>query len=85
MAGTWARWFPDAKQKFFLTASVDARAEGRLRVGNKTCEYWRTFWKELKARDERDMNRPLKCLQTPISLITTTELSAAEAVEKFLP
>lgn len=80
--------FPDAKQKFFLTASVDARAERRVKQlkqkGNSAI--LADVLKELKARDERDMNRPvapLKCLPDAY-LIDTTGISAAEAVEKIL-
>ncbi|MBL8519225.1 MAG: (d)CMP kinase [Betaproteobacteria bacterium] len=80
--------FPDAKPKFFLTASVEARAERRVnqlkQKGNSAI--LADVLKELTQRDERDMNRPvapLKCLPDAY-LIDTTELSAAQAVERIL-
>jgi cytidylate kinase len=80
--------FPDASVKFFLTASVEARAERRVKQlkqkGNSAI--LPDVLKDLKVRDERDINRPvapLKCLPDAY-LIDTTEISAAEAVEKIL-
>lgn len=80
--------FADASLKFFLTASVQARAERRVKQlkqkGNSAI--LDDVLKELQLRDERDMNRPvapLQCLPDAY-LIDTTELSAADAVEKIL-
>ncbi len=80
--------FPDAQPKFFLTASVQARAERRVKQlkqkGNSAI--LADVLKELMLRDERDMNRPvapLQCLPDAY-LIETTEISAAEAVERIL-
>ncbi|MBL8514916.1 MAG: (d)CMP kinase [Betaproteobacteria bacterium] len=80
--------FPDACPKFFLTASVDARAERRVKqLKQKGISAILTdVLKELTARDERDMNRPvapLQCLPDAY-LIDTTEISASQAVEKIL-
>ncbi len=80
--------FPDAKPKFFLTASVQARAERRVKQlkqkGNSAI--LADVLKELMLRDDRDMNRPvapLRCLPDAY-LIETTEISAEEAVKKIL-
>jgi len=80
--------FPDAMMKIFLTASVDARAERRLnqliQKGNPAI--LRDVVKELRIRDERDINRPVAPLMRLIDaqLLDTTAISANEAVEQIL-
>ena len=80
--------FPDARPKFFLTASVEARAERRHKQLKQKgiSAIIQDVAKELVIRDERDMNRPVAPLrpQPDAYLIDTTELSADEAVEKIL-
>ena len=80
--------FPDATIKFYLTASVEARAERRTKqlkqkgMSAIICD----VVKELRIRDERDMNRPVAPLKhfPDAYLIDTTDISANEAVEKIL-
>jgi len=51
--------FPDAQYKFYLDASVETRAERRLRDLERagTASTLEKVMAEVKARDERDMNR----------------------------
>ena len=80
--------FPDAALKIFLTASVEARAERRLnqliQKGNPAI--LKDVVKELRIRDERDINRPVAPLMRLVDaqLLDTTEISANEAVEQIL-
>ncbi|MBL8510303.1 MAG: (d)CMP kinase [Betaproteobacteria bacterium] len=80
--------FPDAKLKIFLTASVDARAERRVKqlIQKGIPATLANVVRELAIRDERDANRPvapLVCLDDSFS-IDTTHITADEAVEKIL-
>lgn len=64
--------FPDAQYKFYLDASVEMRAKRRLmdleKAGTKTSLEQVTA--EVKARDERDMNRSVGGLRkTPESIV----------------
>ena len=80
--------FPNAALKIFLTASVDARGERRLnqliRKGNPAI--LQDVVKELRIRDERDINRPVAPLKrlADAQLLDTTEISADEAVKQIL-
>jgi cytidylate kinase len=80
--------FPDATIKFFLTASVEARAERRTKQLKQKgmSAIMRDVVKELRIRDERDMSRPIAPLKhfPDAYLIDTTDISADEAVEKIL-
>ncbi len=80
--------FPDATIKFFLTASVEARAERRTKQLKQKgmSAIMHDVVKELRIRDERDMSRPVAPLKhfSDAYLIDTTDISAAEAVEKIL-
>jgi len=80
--------FPDATIKFFLTASVEARAERRTKQLKQKgmSAIMLDVVKELRIRDDRDMNRPIAPLKhyPDAYLIDTTEISADEAVEKIL-
>lgn len=80
--------FPDATIKVFLTASVEARAERRTKQLKQKgmSAIMLDVVKELRIRDERDMNRPVAPLKhdPDAYLIDTTEISANEAVEKIL-
>jgi CMP/dCMP kinase len=80
--------FPNASLKVFLTASVETRAERRLnqliQKGNPAI--LQDVVKELRIRDERDINRsvaPLKRLEDA-QLLDTTGISANEAVKQIL-
>jgi CMP/dCMP kinase len=78
--------FPDAQYKFYLDASVEMRAQRRLRdlerAGVKTT--LEQVIEEVKSRDERDMNRAVGGLRkTPDSIVMdhsdlTVEQSADE-------
>ena len=80
--------FPSAVLKIFLTASVEARAERRLnqliQKGNPAI--LKDVVKELRIRDERDINRPVAPLKrlADAQLLDTTEISANEAVMQIL-
>ena len=80
--------FPDATCKFFLTASVEARAERRTKQLKEKgmSAIMPDVVKELRIRDERDMNRPVAPLKhySDAYLIDTTDISADDAVEKIL-
>jgi cytidylate kinase len=80
--------FPDATVKFFLTASVEARADRRTKQLKEKgmSAIMEDVVKELRIRDDRDMTRPVAPLKhyPDAYLIDTTEISAAEAVEEIL-
>ncbi len=56
--------FPNAKYKFFLTASPEVRAMRRLNQAGETAEgaTVESVAAEIRERDERDMNRPISPL-----------------------
>ena len=79
--------FPDAEFKFFLTASVDARARRRHRemVAKGSKLKLATVRKQLRQRDQRDENRevaPMKPAKDA-QVIDTSDLSIAEVVQKL--
>ena len=80
--------FPDATLKVFLTASVEARAERRLKqlIQKGMSAIMGDVVKELRIRDERDINRPVAPLKRleDAQLLDTTGISADEAVMKIL-
>lgn len=80
--------FSDAVLKVYLTASAETRAERRTKqLKEKGMSAIMTdVVKELRARDERDMNRPVAPLKhySDAYLIDTTGISADEAVQKIL-
>ncbi len=80
--------FPDAELKIFLTASVDARAERRTKQLKQKgmSAIMADVVKELRIRDDRDMNRPVAPLQRldDAQLLDTNEISADEAVERII-
>ena len=80
--------FSDAVLKVYLTASAEARAERRTKqLKEKGMSAIMTdVVKELRARDERDMNRQVAPLKhySDAYLIDTTGISADEAVQKIL-
>lgn len=76
--------FPDADDKFFLTASVPARAERRYKqlMDKGIGANMESLLKDLEERDRRDATRsvaPLKQLPDA-TLLDTTDLSIDEAV-----
>ena len=77
---------PDAEAKLFVTASAEVRAERRyLELAAKGHKDTREeVLADVKARDERDMNRaeaPLKAADDAI-LIDTSDLSIEDAVAR---
>lgn len=79
--------FPNAEFKFFLTASVDARARRRHRemVAKGSKLKLATVRKQLRQRDQRDENRevaPMKPAEDA-QVIDTSDLSIAEVVQKL--
>jgi cytidylate kinase len=80
--------FPDAALKVFLTASVDARAERRTKQLKEKgmSAIMSDVVNQLRARDERDMSRPVAPLKhcPDAYLLDTTEISAEVAVKKIL-
>ena len=77
--------FPKAEHKFFLTASVDARARRRHRelLANGSTLSLATVRTQLRQRDERDENRshaPMKPADDA-QIIDTSSLSIADVVD----
>ncbi len=74
---------PDADVKIFLTATLEERAR---RKANQLGIPYEKALRELKERDERDMNRevaPLRRAPDAI-LIDSTDMSVEEVVERIL-
>ena len=80
--------FPDAAVKVFLTASAAARAERRTKQLKQKgmSAIMSDVVKELRARDDRDMSRPVAPLKhyPDAYLLDTTGISADVAVERIL-
>ena len=80
--------FPDAVLKVFLTASADARADRRTKQLKEKgmSAIMSDVVNQLRARDERDMSRPVAPLKhyPDAYLLDTTGISADEAVQKIL-
>ncbi|MBE6359081.1 MAG: (d)CMP kinase [Lentisphaerae bacterium] len=79
--------FPDAEKKFFVTASAEERARRRMAQSSEVADgaTFESILADIKARDERDMNReiaPLKQADDAV-LIDTTGLSIDEVVAKI--
>lgn len=80
--------FPDAQLKVYLTASVEVRAERRYKqlIEKGFAANMRDLLADLRARDERDMNRataPLKPAEDAY-LLDSSALSVDEVVERIL-
>jgi cytidylate kinase len=80
--------FPNADLKVFLTASVEARAERRTKQLKQKgmSAIMADVVKELRIRDDRDMNRPVAPLKrlSDAQLLDTTDISASEAVDRII-
>lgn len=79
---------PNAKYKFFLTASVDKRAERRYNelIGKGMSADYEKVKADIQARDFRDINRaasPLRKADDAV-VINSDELDAEEVVLKML-
>ena len=79
---------PNATAKIYLTASAEERARRRfLELEKKgSTESFEQVLKEVKARDEQDMNRPVEPLRQAEDavLVDSTNLSFDEVVEAIL-
>ncbi len=80
--------FPEAKLKIFLTASIEVRAERRLRQLNKlgVNANLSDLAQGISQRDEQDAGRaiaPLK-LMPDAALVDTSDLTAKETVETLI-
>ncbi|EIJ46027.1 cytidylate kinase [Herbaspirillum sp. GW103] len=80
--------FPAARLKVFLTASVEARATRRYKqlIDKGFSANIEDLSRDLKERDERDMNRssaPLKAAEGAYHL-DTSDMTADEAVQQVL-
>lgn len=80
--------FPDAKYKFFLTASLEIRVERRYteRMGRNEYVSKERVEAELKRRDEQDKSRPIAPLRPArdATIIDTTTLGIDQVVEEIL-
>ncbi|MCQ2379652.1 MAG: (d)CMP kinase, partial [Victivallaceae bacterium] len=80
--------FPDARCKFFLTASLEARARRRLAqtAENATGATFASVCADLVARDKRDAGReiaPLKKADDAIS-VDTSDMTIDEVVDHVI-
>jgi len=76
--------FPDAEKKFFVTASAEERARRRLAQAGEVADgaTFESILADIKARDERDMNRaiaPLKKADDAL-LVDTTGIAIEDVV-----
>ena len=76
--------FPDAEKKFFVTASAEERARRRLAQAGEIADgaTFESILADIKARDERDMNRaiaPLKKADDAL-LVDTTGIAIEDVV-----
>ena len=80
--------FPDATQKFFLTASPEERGQRRYKqlINKGLSVNLRALLQDIAARDERDSQRAVSPLvpAEDALLIDTTELSVEQVFEKVL-
>ena len=80
--------FPDAVQKFFLTASLEERGQRRYKqlINKGVSVNLRALLQDIQARDERDSQRAISPLvpAEDALLIDTTELSIDQVFEKVL-
>jgi CMP/dCMP kinase len=80
--------FPHAPLKVFLTASVEARADRRYKqlIGKGISASMQDLLMDLKARDDRDMNRAIAPLAPAegAHILDTSAMNADEAAEQVL-
>ncbi|MBL8447384.1 MAG: bifunctional 3-phosphoshikimate 1-carboxyvinyltransferase/cytidylate kinase [Zoogloeaceae bacterium] len=80
--------FPDAEKKFFLTASVEARADRRYKqlIEKGLPANISDLSQELRLRDERDANRPVAPLRKmpEAILIDSSAMTVDEVVAEVL-
>ena len=80
--------FPDAKYKFFITASTEVRAKRRYqeRIDRSESVSLQDVEKELNLRDHQDETRPIAPLRPAedAKIIDTTSLNLNEVIERIL-
>ena len=80
--------FPDASVKFFLTASIEARAERRYKqlLDKGIDAIFPALLRELEQRDARDRSRSVSPMQPAEDaiVIDTTELNRSEVMAQVL-
>lgn len=79
--------FPDAKLKFFVTASIEARAKRRyeqLKINHPSIKYEEVV-EEIKKRDEQDSTREASPMRIPKDaiMIDTSNMTIDQAVEEL--
>jgi cytidylate kinase len=80
--------FPDAEQKFFLTATAAERAKRRaaqLRARGEVVDLLE-LQQQIESRDYRDATRPVAPLSCPADAVTidTTKLTEAQVIEQII-
>jgi cytidylate kinase len=80
--------FPDAEAKFFLTASVEVRAERRfleLQARGEQADL-DAIRREVEARDQRDSSRAVAPLRQArdAELVDSSSLTVAQVVERMV-
>ena len=80
--------FPDAEAKFFLTASVEVRAQRRRDelAARGTPPSLEDVMREVKERDQRDSTRPVAPLKQAddAQLVDSSALSVEQVVERIV-
>lgn len=80
--------FPNAKHKFYLTASIEIRAERRFKqlVEKDPTITYETVLKDMKDRDQQDENREISPLRIPHNavVIDNSNLTIEQTVEGML-
>ena len=80
--------FPQAKVKIFLTASPEERAQRRYNqlIHKGESVNLRALLEEIRARDERDINRPIAPLKAAEDalILDSTELSILQVEQAIL-
>lgn len=80
--------FPDAKNKFFLTASVEVRAQRRFKqlvAKDQTVKY-EDVLADMQDRDKKDSEREVSPMRVPKDaiVIDNSDLTVEQTVEKML-
>ncbi|WP_300408172.1 (d)CMP kinase [Lagierella sp.] len=79
--------FPNARYKFFVTASVEERAKRRLNDSKSDLNKdYNSILEDLKRRDEIDINRKISPLKRAedAKLIDSTDMSLQEVIEEVI-
>jgi cytidylate kinase len=80
--------FPEAKHKFYLTASLETRTERRYkeRLGRGEAVHMAFVESELKKRDHQDETRPIAPLRPAedAKIIDTTEMTPEQVIGTIL-